>query len=244
MTVLVYGSHQHASQEVSIQETRERVYDDRNVAVTEKHKYVVNGRLEADSQAALVQAIATLRNAYATGNQNLKLLADDGTDLGFGLDAASSVSGVRITRPPAFGDLSGGQLVSWADYTIELEAEYLLSSTGLTVTEYTETVNIIGDGGPKRIIKPGLYQCQPQITQLRTAVRVEQTGSAAQIGTWPQMRTPLLASAWLQRPDGVVRNYGHPRVGRFGVLEYPINWRFVFESTTDQGGVRPKVLLT
>lgn len=194
-------------------------------------RVAVSGWLEADGQAALNTAEVALRNALATPYQDLKFLTDDGAVTAVSLLNSTSLSGVRVVNGPEFAGRDGAEFATIRQFSFEVEAEYLVTSARTAVLSFTETVSVVGTGGPRRILRVPVNAAvlvRQQVSP-RSVVRATQQGSAVGHLGYPPAPRPLWPAPILLE-DSVQVQKGSPKNLGQTWIEYPISWAYQFES--------------
>lgn len=221
--VLAYGGYRHALREAALTIERRTLFSDSGLPRAVRHRWLIEGRLRADTQAALTAAIRHLEAAYARHNQNAVLYLGDGvTPTAHQLISAQTLGGVRVARPPSFPTGRGLEYSTFRNYTIELEADVALAGTNDT-QEFSESLSFSG-GGPRWAYLPTLAgpPVRQQLQQ-QTPYRVVQSGRAVGQRAYPPPANPIWPSAWHQDQGGVVRQLPRPH-------EYVVEWTYHFES--------------
>lgn len=200
------------------------------------HTVSLAGSVDGDTQAGCAASEAVIRAAFSRPYQDFALLLDSGAVSATKLLNAGSISGVRcmsLSFPNTYG---GAEYATLRSFTATLEAEYLAGVDQLI--DYTETVTIVGNGGPRRVMRESL-NTEPveQIVTPRTPVRATQTGRAVGLLGYPDPADPLWPLL-LQNPDVAVTRET-PKPGVNSNLEFTISWNYQYLSATRLIGGNP-----
>jgi hypothetical protein len=201
--------------------------------LTYTHTLSISGSLDGDTQAECATAEAAVRLAFSVPYQDVALLLDDGSVSPTKILNAGSISGVRclsLAFPNSYG---GAEYATVRSFQAVFEAEYLAGIDQLV--DYSETVSIIGNGGPRRVVTETINTAPvEQIVSPKTAVRASQSGRAVGLLSHPAVPRPLWPAA-LQNPDQAVTR-STPRPGTNGLLEWEVAWSYQFLSATPLTG--------
>src|ERR1700754_756758 len=99
---LKYGDYQHASGEVSIVITKQGIFADAGILRGVRERWDLQGRLQAESPAALSTALEELAAAYSVQGQDVGFYFDDDTPSTHQITSAATNGGVRVVVPPSF----------------------------------------------------------------------------------------------------------------------------------------------
>jgi hypothetical protein len=191
----------------------------------------VAGWLEGDSQSNLSAQEAQLRAALiGADRQDFKFLTDLGGTSAASLLNSESISGVRVVDGPNFPGDTGAEYATVRRFDFEVEAEFVIHGTENRVLAWTESISIIGTGGPVRRIRVPINSpilVRQQISP-RSVIRAVQRGQAVAHTRWPTAPRPN----WplYELVDQRMLDAQSPRrIGR-GFVEYPLQWSYSFES--------------
>ena len=138
MPVLSYGNYSHADfPSVTIQRSRRSNPD--GTKPWDHISWTIRGLLSNSSQSSLLTAVAALRTAYATNGLDLALKQTAGGTALETLTNASTLGGIRITRPPDLPEGRGPELATLHHYEIVLEADVPASGSLSAYDEETST---------------------------------------------------------------------------------------------------------
>lgn len=232
--LLKYGNYTHALDEAAIAIQREADRSPRGNIIGHITRFIINGRLHAANQAALTTAINKLIAAYNIPDQDVTLFDDDGTTKSsFFMIAANTDGGIKVVRPPSF-PFENLTYTTFVDYTIELEAYFVVNALTVQLLEWTEVLNFSG-GGEKWALLGSLRDLpQRQTLQQYTPYYVTQSGRAVGLQSWPIPARPIWPQAWHQDRGGISRTLPE----RMGAVPYAFDrnwevaWTYEFESST------------
>lgn len=184
----VYGTYEHQDNEVNLAVSKTVNRDRRGNAWSRKIRHSIDGTLLATGatvaarQADLNAKILALENAYRVEGQTATLYLDDGTTSSeHTLPSTTSIDGPRVVLPPDFPrDEQSGEYATLRNYSIVLEAEYLIGGGDLLV-EWAESIVIIGNGSGDFVVRTPLVG--PTVRQdisTHSPVRAVQSGQASQ----------------------------------------------------------------
>lgn len=206
----------------------------------------IQGEIIAAGQAAIRTAINGLEAAYAKHGFDAGLYHDDGTPSPHFLDSSQSLTGVRVISLE-FPEGDGAQYATGRSYAITLQADYqptraaaaniggggaggrnVESSNGAT-TSFQETLQFIGAGGPRKILRETLRGFPiTQIAAQRTICRAIQTGSATGLLGAPIAPSPLWPVLEVSEKREV--NIIGPQGEGAALLNWGVAWSYQFES--------------
>lgn len=197
------------------------------------HTLNASGSLDGDTQALCAAAEATFRAAVSVPYQDVALLLDDGTVSPSALANAGSTSGVRLLSLNFPNTWGGAEYATVRGWQATWECEYLVGLDQLV--DYTETVTIVGNGGPRRAVTETINTAPvEEILSLLTPFRATQTGRAVGLLSYP---TPgrVLWPAALQNPDTAVSRET-PKPNAQKNLEFAVSWNYSYLSATQLDG--------
>ena len=191
-------------------------------------KFLINKRLsiagavKGTSEADLKAKIQTIEAAYAIEFQSGGLVHSDGATLSaHWLDNPSSYGGVRVNGIN-WGGTSKAEYVTFRSFTIELEADYTIALN--TVISQTETVEILGTGGPRKGYVELLNAvAQSQIINAATLTRAVQSGSAV----WTFGTHTIPDPIWPTLEDVDRRSLGRVTVD-LNTSRFSRSWQYFF----------------
>jgi hypothetical protein len=198
-----YGNYSHADYEATIQIQKENLRSESGLVIAQIQRWTITGKLQADSFSALSTAIRNLEAAYDRENQDIGLYTTAGVATAHRV-IASSADYVRVVSPPSFPVGDGGQYVEWRDYSIGLEIRIPSPiAAGSDLESWTETIEVIGDGGPIERYVPVVAGPWPRQTiHAASIVTMTQSGTAKGREFYPIPPNPV-APGQIVRPDGI-----------------------------------------
>lgn len=242
MTRLNYGSYQHDENECNVSINRQGLVADDGFVFAYTERWNITGILhgDGDSNADLNAEMAALEAAYAI--QGLNLVFTKGSDVMHSMISANSLSGTRVTTLPHFPASGNGELTTFRNYSLVVEADFALSNMNYSLAngafptsnseiillKYEESIDATGTGGPKFGFLPTLTgKYQKQLLTQTSTVEVAQSGMAIGLGKRPLPASPL----WPLDEHQERRIIRKPPARRRGgyQIEYPIHWSYTFE---------------
>lgn len=226
-----FGNYAHADGEVNLTTNRENIYDDARRPIGYRERWTLQGQLQASTPALVSAAQNRLDLAYTQKPVTAGLYFTGGTASPHVWNARNTLGGIRVVTPPGFPDGTRIQFVNARDYVIVLEAEFF-SLTINNVIAYTESIEFIGDGGP-RLVMIETRNSYPQIQQVSaaTGVILVQSGSATGRFYYPQRMAPLLP-AYVNGPD-TKRGKKDPTLTRDVYTNYQVSWSYTMLLPSD-----------
>lgn len=237
--ILKWGDYSHDDNEVWFRVDKEVVRSSLGVPTHVLEIWTISGVKLATSTAALTTACNELQAVYGVDDRNLLFYLSDGTTLTtHGILVAQTLDGVKVRRfswlegmPNSQGIGSGSEYVLRRSFQIQIEAK-VLDPRAVNLVSYRERVTQIGTGGPKRIWQGSLEQPPfEQIVQKYTTWRAIQEGTAVGLLDYPTPPAPI----WPQyqwKDEDHVGSISTPDYGTVRNTNYPVSWRYVFESPT------------
>lgn len=178
MLQLKYGSYTHDLEEASVVIDKDVDWNDEGVAETITETWNITGILQADSFAALTTAIAALEAAYLLPNKDLILTSSAGaTAHKLRFSDWDSIRPSGISYPVG----NGGEYTTWRTYSTRVTAVKKPNANqgGDRIVEYSETIEITGNGGPDWVFQPVISGNWPSANLTdRTPVFITQSGEA------------------------------------------------------------------
>lgn len=228
--IFKYGSYSHADNEVALSVSKTPEYTARGFRFGTRERWVLRGKIQANTVAALTTAMDALEDAYAENNKTAVLLLSDGsTETQHKMAASDCLGGVHVVGLD-YDEGVNAEYTSYRSYTITLEG--LRTDKEQTILEYSESITLQGSGGPRRVILETL-DTPPiiQITAQRTAQTIVQAGFARTYDHWliPQPLLPSLEQEHLR----IIENID-PESFRGTLRAFPVRWQFTFVSDVPQ----------
>jgi hypothetical protein len=240
--IFKYGNYAHQPGEVTIAVTKRAVNSPRGLKSLIRQTFTVAGVLLSSdgTPATLTTQMNALGNAYGvnpnTGQvtgaadfQNAILYLGDGvTPTEHQMYSGNSLSGTRVT---SFSWLNGNnaEYVSFRSYSLTIEADFADPTQNLL--DFSETLAVEGDGGPRVIWIESLDgEPQPQLSSAATTMRATQSGSATGAFQYPNIPGPLYPDSELS-PLRKLKIGPVKRVGQ-SLYEFPVSWSYSFEDVS------------
>ena len=232
-----YGNYSHEAGEVAATAlTKAAVYDSAGNLLGYSHTWQLKGRIHAASASALTAAIQAMEAAYAVQGQDAGFWLDAATPSAHYMRSADMVGGVKVTKPPSYGDDAPGQYTTYRDYTIELSATTAPpegSGGGGTATQWNETVTFYGGGPVYTWLVCRDAPPQRQLTTMQTTWRASQSGEAvSSMGSYPMPPAPRWPSYCHTERTEII----YHAVRMVGKLpQYRTTWKYEFEADVPLG---------
>lgn len=234
---LYYGDYAHDANSVQLTTRHEILRAETGARYGFKKIFNINGEIYADTQAELTTALDALVEAYSSNGEDLILKDNSANDSHITILNADSASGVMITDGPNYPNLSGAEYTTFVTFSIAAEAEFITGDDEIPYETYTETIAVVGNGGPKRVAKAVATGAPVrQQTRQRTVISATQSGTATKTGGNVPPPFPLLAFNSLILINETISNPVTISY-RNGVHVWTINWNRQFESATPLIGI-------
>lgn len=199
-----YGTYEFEDNNVSASWTERPLMSDSGFQIGRVEMITLFGRLNGDGvtaellQADLTTKITALRSALSVNGQTLTLYENAGDVSAINLVSPGSLGGVQVMNR-SLPSLRDAQYATYVDFTVDMEVEYITSD--IPYHSFSDSFQVTGNGGPRKVVLEGAFQTQGQTTRPQTAVRAVQSGSASRIGgIWPSF-PPQLFPSLLQNPE-------------------------------------------
>ena len=237
-----YGKFTHNRGEVNLV-TMESIAlkTKRNLTWAKKYIMHVSGELIYDGQTSLNTRIKELETAYSFNlvdkgaDDNAGLLHSDGTRTPHYFDNQDTTmaSGIQVDYR-SFPRGGPDEYATVRTFHVRLSAIYFDADS--EILNWRETINLVGDGGPKWRWVVGWhptngtpYQVQQQITPWSTQ-KLYQTGSITTLSSYAVGNVPQpLFPDYEHREQRVIAKMDPRWQGREHAF-YTVNWRYVMES--------------
>jgi len=194
----------------------------------------VKGYITGDGQSDLTTKENALRAILLAPYKWMDFRQDSGTSSGLTLVSSTSVTGVVVVEGPKFSEAMNAEYVTRRTVEFTAEAEYILAGASGAVISFTETVSIMGTGGPVTRLRIPVNNFKPVRQQISyfSAVKASQRGHAVGHTDYPIVPDPIWPVPILNQ-DQIKIDRGNPRrVGPgLGLIEYPISWNFEYSSS-------------
>lgn len=192
-----YGSYVHDTDLWNVHFSIRPIRNSENDRMLNRYQFRLRGTLKADSPSLLTSKIRALRNSYAVDNGDAGLYFDNGDPTADVITNANSYDGVHVSLIDEGSD-NGAEYTTFRSFSIDIYADYLPYG-GIVIESYTETVQIVGTGGPRTVgieLITGPPQLQTPVSQ--TLVRAIQQGQMITISGTPSAPPPYWPQYVLQ----------------------------------------------
>lgn len=238
--ILGYGSYRHQANEVMVVIDQTPSTNSAGVRDKTKHRWTINGVLQASTVAEMTAAIRALENAYKSNGKDLVLYdADGSTATAHKLLSNTSLSGTRVISGPSYP--IGNEVISlMRRYTIVVECEtsVLPDSVGdgsggqqNAPLRFSETVQQYGGG--EIVMHMTLLDGKPfrQVTAKHSPFIVVQSGQATGERGYPKIPAPLFKKDLKENPrlDFTLTPSNEGSQNKPKVL-FTASWSYLFES--------------
>lgn len=226
MLFLKYGSYSHELAEASVSISQSRRWNDEGVLEEIANTWDVKGLLQADDVAALTTAINRLEDAYLKVDQEAAIRTQTGyTSHRLRPADWDSIRCVDLNYP--IGD--GAEYTSYRTYSLRIEAKKRPTAAdgGDPVIEYSESIEILGSGGPDWMFQAVTSGDWPAATLTeKTPITVVQSGSA--VGATAYIYgVPIFPAAEKGKLRRAMRQT--PQKRRPDPSRYPSSWSYTYE---------------
>lgn len=235
MTILTYGSHSHADNEVGFTISKFLTLSPRGTPFKNLHSWVINGVLRADTQSELTSKMDATQTAYSQSGQDLVFYLSGGVPSHHKLLSGSTLTGTRVRsftwqpgQPGVWG--SGTEYVFRRSYRIVVDAEAIADGAD-NILQYTQSLTYKGTGGPRWLLAGSLTgPMQMQTVQQATPLYLIQSGFALGLFSRPDFPGPLVPALEHQdmREETSIDGIPYPN----GVIALGARWRYVHESSS------------
>jgi hypothetical protein len=230
---LQYGNYEHDIDEVWFDIFKTPIYSETGLRRGHRETWVINGYLKADSVANLTSAMLELRNGYGQNRGNLGFYEDDGTPTDHILNDSETIGGTRVVDF-RWLDSRNAEYVRYRSYRVVVEADIV--DSGAIILQWRERIQRIGSGGPiDRWIWTLNGAPQKQRVNQQSTYRTIQMGWAVGQFDYPTIATPISVNDLHQ--ERTVVSPQTPRYADGDRIEFPIYWRYEFESANALTGV-------
>ena len=229
---LTWNGHTHDTNEAAISFEQSIKHSERGERESVIHTWRITGELQAADQATLLTKWATLEDAYSEDGGDLILYTDAAAEVR-ALRSRDCLGGVRITaiRFP----FQSGVLSTWLGYEIIAEGEVADEEADNELLSWSETLTLIGTGGPRRRFFESLTgRPQAQTLVKKTTCKATQSGSAKGRTRFPKASPPLFPGD--EHVDQRQISKNHPSVTAGDESEWGISWNYQFEAAGPLGG--------
>ena len=260
---LVCGNYRFGVNEANISIQRQGQWSPVATELLIRETWRVRGYLQATisadtpgaGEASLSTQIIALENGFQLSGIDVLFYDSQGNLTPHGVLSSNTVGGTRITAKPSYPQGEGAQYatVRWYEITIEWDLPGQAFASGITCTEWNETVTFTGNCFPRFVYRPTLYGSPVrQTVQQATVCRATQSGNAVFL-TLPGgpssaqiLQTLIPGPLWPGYLHYDQNNYSQtsPTVlgptnlaGVYSYLYYPVQWNYQFEASVPLAGV-------
>lgn len=226
MLQLKYGGYTHDLEEASVVISRDVSWNDEGVAEEIIETWDINGILQADTFATLTTALGQLEAAYLLPNKDLILTSSMGnTAHKLRFSDWDSIRPNGISYPVG----AGGEYTTWRSYSTRVTAKKKPTNGqgGDRIVEYSETIEITGNGGPDWIYQPVVSGNWPSANLTdRTPVFITQSGEAVGLDDYIY-GIPIFPANEIGKQRRQKR--GTARKRKPVPSEYPSAWQYTYQ---------------
>ena len=166
-------------------------------------------------------------------DQDLILYQDSGAPSSAAIRSADTVSGIKITSGPSFGEAQGAEFINRRTARFRAEAEIIIVNTDAAVISFEETLVFFGSTLPRTIwrhaVNAGPVQ---QVVSPSTTLRIIQTGQAVGHRIRPTPPPPFWNYPIEQADKRVITYTAAKRIGpgAAGLIEPGVQWKYEYET--------------
>jgi hypothetical protein len=226
--------YQHAAAEAGVTFSVESVRSPRGYPIAHRKRMDISGLLIPTSgETNMSAAITALENAYTDENltaNGIALYHTDGTITPHNLPVTNKIGIIRVVQK-SFPNRDEVYANS-RRFSVTVEAEYKNPLEWPALLFFTETIQLIGTGGPNKILVD-LVQGLPdyQETSTNTQCRATQSGIAMQTDTFLRPEIDARTTPWW--PDSIQEKltnitYSGPERRNGYMTNYTSRWSYHF----------------
>jgi len=230
-SVCTYGSLTHADNEVNLVTMDYRTqYSPRNKKLFETRTVNLRGEFIYSTTQSIVNQVNSAIQAYSQDYKDFRYTVG-GVLAHQLLNDASCFSGVKVISKN-FPSGSPEQLASTRTFGVTLQAKYDVAEEN--IAQWTESLEVIGTGGPIKNLINTLYGPILLITSISSAVMVVQRGTAVGFNTYPFPPPPIGNSgAELLDRRRITQTSGTQQGTGLRYFRTSWSYQFAFSSITD-----------
>lgn len=195
----------------------------------------VRATILGNGQAELTTNEVYIRNALSQPFRDLVLKQDSGSHSGTRLINITSITGVEIVDGPHFRETMSPEYVNQRTLEFTAVAEYVVPGMERAVIAFEETVSVQGDGSPMYVWRwPVDARGFPQPSSPTSLIVTTQSGRAVGHLAYPRIPPPMFGKRLREgvfRGDKSSADEGSPQLHGRSWINYPISWRYIWEST-------------
>lgn len=226
---------EHVVNDPSLSIDRTAVFTEAGVMYGILNVWTIEGRLEGSSQAAISTAIDALEAGYLKSVDRFVLELDNGDDSSHVINAADTIDGIRVTKPPFYPVGRGAEYATFRNYAVQVSATVATGAFGSEFMAFRETVTYSG-GGTRDVIMTPLIGSPVRVrTATQTPILIVQEGALVSLRI---RRNPLTVSfplfPALLLEDRTIIQHGTARSHLVGFsrvnTQFPSTWRYEMAS--------------
>ncbi|MCA9014009.1 MAG: hypothetical protein KDA74_20870 [Planctomycetaceae bacterium] len=227
--ILTYGNYTHPDNEANVIISRAGLEAEDGFIYGYTETWSITGFLQADTDAALVAAMAALVDAYKLQGENL--IWTKGSTVMHQLLSADTLAGIKVKVPPHFPNNGNGELTTFRRYAMTVEADVIFNTINTSspqILKFEESVVTTGTGGAKFGFLPTLTGVhQKQVLTEKSTITIVQSGMSVGLGAYPVPNSPQWPD--YEHVDRRQINQAAKRRRNGTDVEYPIHWQYTFE---------------
>lgn len=231
---LKYGNYTHDDYEASVKISRKANYDDGGRVKSWTERWMVEGFLQADTQALLFAKIRLLNAAYAYDGGNIGLYTTAGAATSHVLLSSTTIGGTKVIDGPNYPENKGPELGLYRSYSVTVEGEILNLAVANTILNFTESLTIEGGGARDLFLQPLVGLPVRQRVATNTPYKATQQGTIVGYLSYPSVPAPLFPGLEFQDKRRVIKKSpkrdGPPQTPVYTM--FPIDYYYYFESAT------------
>ncbi len=237
MTFVRYGSYQHPANEANLRLFKVvPLYSRRGFRWGYRNIMQIEGEILETTQSGFQTRINGLVEAYADNGNDFGFYDADGNLTNHSITSAASLTGTKVIARD-WPKSDGAEWATKRTFRVTVQADFEDIEPLQDIKWWHETVRYSGNtGARKRFVNVDIGAPQKQTIGLRTTQTIIQQGQAIGQTTWPNLPDPILTESdtVIERLDQRHVVHQSPRRERNGFYDYPVQWRYVFESTVSQ----------
>lgn len=226
MLYLKYGSYSHELAEASVVIDQKRNFNDEGVLEECVNTWQVTGVLQADDVASLTTAINDMERAYLDVDVEVAIRTQNGfTSHRLRPSDWDSIRCVALGYPVG----NGAEYTTYRTYALTIEAKRKPNGRdgGDNILEFSQSIEMNGDGGPDWVFQPVTSGDWPAATLTeKTPVTITQSGTA--LGqTRYVWATPLFPASEKGKLRRLLKTSPQKRVPE--ASRFQSSWSYTFE---------------
>jgi len=224
---LKYGSYAHATGECQISINKQTEFNEAKEPWAIRERWDIQGLVTnaTGNLASMKTSVDALVSAYSVHGYDLVLYTPSNTATSHALYSDDCIGGTVVVQPVSFPSGEGAEGITYRNYTVSVEGLVRTSSGHLL--SFTESLSFSGGGPVYGHIQTLRGLPVKQLLRQNSVFRATQQGSAVGISTYPIIPSPVWPSAQIGTGQ---EERGSPKRFNYNYSEYPISWRYEFES--------------